>query len=159
MKVAPVAQLDPNRRRSAAPAHDVARTASKQAAVAAGPRVADIASTEVVQVPGWFTVTQARRVAELKRVSHVLVEDRGRVSGAVSLNVLAHAPAADTVARWTNRTDAHLDPQHPVSHAERLLRAEGTSCLPVVAGGLLVGTVTIHDVAPAHDDAPTSQAA
>ena len=148
MRVASVTKLEPSRRRTpvAQPARNV-------------PRVGDVVCTEVVRVPGWFTVAQAQRVAELKRVSHVLVEDRGRVSGSASTVVLAHAPAGDTVARWMNRSEAHVGPEAPLHQAEQLLRAEGASCLPVVTGGLLVGTVTIHDLVPESDIGGTSRAA
>ena len=140
MKVTSVSQLRP--RRVPVPVSD------NQSLI----RVADVACTEVVRVPGWFTVAQARRVAELKRVSHVLVEDRGQVSGAISALTLAHAPANDTVARWMNRNDAHVSPEASIAAAELLLRTQGISCLPVVTGGLLVGTVTLHDLPEIDDD-------
>jgi CBS domain-containing protein len=115
-------------------------------------RVADVACTTVVRLPGWFTVAQARRVAILKRVSHVLVEDRGQVAGAVSATVLEHAPAGDALARWCYRSSAQVAPEATVTAAEQLLHAQGASCLPVVtAGGLLVGTISVHDIALAVD--------
>jgi Mg/Co/Ni transporter MgtE len=116
--------------------------------------VADVASPTVVRLPGWFTVAQARRVAELKRVSHVLVDDRGQVSGAVSATVLGHAPDGDALARWSHRSRAQVTPETSVAAAERLLREQGASCLPVVtAGGLLVGTISVHDMALASEGA------
>ena len=97
----------------------------------------------MARVPGWFTVAQARRVAELKRVSARAGRGPRSGAGAVSAAVLAQAPATDMVARWTNRTDAHVSPDAAVATAEQLLRAQGASCLPVVtAGGLLVGTIS-----------------
>lgn len=115
-------------------------------------KVADVACSTVVKLPAWFTVAQARRVAELKRVSHVLVEEHGVVAGAVSATVLGHARGGDSIARWAFRTTAHVTPDSSLAAAERLLRQQGASCLPVVtAGGLLVGTVSIHDLDLARD--------
>lgn len=141
MRAATVTQLFP---RPAIPVSDVQSQ-----------RVADVVRTDVVRVPGWFTIGQAHRVAMLKRVSHILVEDRGQVSGAVSATVLASAPATDLVARWAYRTGAQLSPEAPVAAAEQILRSQGVSCLPVVTGGLLVGTVTLHDL-PGNDQIDTA---
>ena len=112
-----------------------------------GPHVADVINTAVVRVPLWFTAAQARGVAVLKKVEHLLVEDRGRVAGSVSASALRGAPATDPVARWMGRSEAHLDPELPLAEAEKLIRREGVGCLPVVRGGLLIGIVCLDDVA------------
>ena len=116
----------------------------------AGDDVGNHVQTALARVPSWFTVAQARRVAQLKGVGHVLTEDHGRVSGSASLATLAAAPATDALARWTSRTDTAVSPTTSVTEAERLMRAAGVSCLPVVAGGLLVGTVALVDLRHPH---------
>jgi Mg/Co/Ni transporter MgtE len=142
MGEATVTQLDTIRR----------RTSSQVGDAQSSPLVADIANATVLRLPGWFTVAQARRVAQLKRVSHVLVEDRGQISGSVSTTVLGHAPDADALARWSYRTSAHVAPDATVAAAGLLLHEQGASCLPVVtAGGLLVGTISVHDIALASE--------
>ena len=109
-------------------------------------RVADVMSTTFVRVPVWFTIAQATQVAALKGVSHLLVEEHGRVSGSVGVSALLQAPGQDSVGRWTSRSQSSLAPDLALQEAERRLRAEGVTCLPVVAGGLLVGTVSLQEV-------------
>jgi CBS domain-containing protein len=111
-----------------------------------GGRVVDVTRTQVVRVPPWFTAAQALRVARLKGVAHLLVEERGRLAGSIGLAILASAPAADPVGRWMSRSAAHLTPDLPCPEAGRVLRREGVACLPVVAGGLLVGTASLDDL-------------
>jgi hypothetical protein len=59
-----------------------------------------------VRVPIWFTVAQARKVAALKRLDCVLVEERGRICGLLGREVLGTAPAGDLLARWVSRAPA-----------------------------------------------------
>ncbi len=104
--------------------------------------VADLMTTTLVKLPPWFEAAQAVRVARLRGVDHVLVEERGRLAGAVSVERLAGAPAHDIVGRWAQRTGASCTAETPPSDAAALLRAAGVDCLPVTRGGLLVGLVT-----------------
>ncbi len=124
------------------------RRPNPDAANTAGPasQVGDVLRTTVVRIPLWFTAAQARRVAALKGVDHLLVEEHGRVAGSVSVATLFQAAATDSVARCMSRSLAHLTPELSLAEAERQLRREGVACLPVVAGGLLVGTVCLADV-------------
>ncbi len=101
----------------------------------------------IARVPGWFTVAQARRVAELKGVGHLLVGDKSGAGGTASLAALATAPGGDLVARWTVRTTASVDAAASLEVARAVLRAEGAACLPVTAGGMLVGMIGLGDVA------------
>jgi CBS domain-containing protein len=114
----------------------------------AGPasRVADVLRATVVRIPVWFTAAQARRVAALKGVDHLLVEEHGRVAGSVSVAALFGAASGDPVARCMSRSRAHLTPELSLAEAERQMKREGVSCLPVVTGGLLVGIVGLADV-------------
>jgi CBS domain-containing protein len=124
-----------------------------QAALPSGDRrVGDCMNAVIARVPGWFSVAQARRVAELKGVEHVLVDDKSGASGAASLAALKLAPAGDLLARWTMRSSASVDADSSLEVAEALLRAERAACLPVTAGGLLVGTISLADLAVGSDD-------
>jgi CBS domain-containing protein len=111
-----------------------------------GVRVADVAETALARIPLWFTAAQAGGIAKLKGVRHLLVEDRGQVAGSVSTDVLRQARGTDAVARWMSRSQAHVTPDLSLEEAERRLRQEGVSCLPVVSSGLLVGTVSLEDI-------------
>jgi Mg/Co/Ni transporter MgtE len=122
------------------------RPAPKELPVPASGRVADVMNVVTVRIPSWFTVAQARGVAQLKKVDHLLVEERGQIAGSVGLAVLAQAPATAPVARWMTRSAAHLGPDLSVAEASRFLGEAGVSCLPVVRGGLLLGTVSLDDL-------------
>jgi Mg/Co/Ni transporter MgtE len=113
---------------------------------ASGGQVADVVNTTFVRIPAWFTTAQARKVAALKEVEHLLVEEHGRVTGSISVATLFQAVQSDTVARWMSRSRAYLTPELTLQQAEQSLRREGVSCLPVVTGGLLLGTVCLDDV-------------
>jgi Mg/Co/Ni transporter MgtE len=108
--------------------------------------VADVVKTTFVRIPAWFTTAQARKVAALKGVDHLLVEEHGRVSGSIGVAALFKAGPSDTVARWMSRSRGYLTPELTLPEAEQRLRCEGVSCLPVVTGGLLLGTVCLDDV-------------
>lgn len=55
-----------------------------------------------VRVPIWFTVAQALKVADLKNVEHILVEEAGQTYRLASRAILRQAPATDLLARWAS---------------------------------------------------------
>ena len=85
--------------------------ASKGAALPTSGRVADVIDGTAVRVPSWFTAAQACQVASLKRVHHLLVEERGQVAGTVAVTALARAAATDPVARWMVRSPSTSRPK------------------------------------------------
>jgi CBS domain-containing protein len=139
-----IANLDRSRRR--------ARAEGNRAPTPGFRRVGDCMNAVIARVPSWFTVAQARRVAELKGVSHLLVDDKSGASGCASLATLASAPPSDLLARWTVRTSGSVDANASLEVAEDLLHAEGAACLPVTTGGMLVGTISLADLLLASDD-------
>jgi CBS domain-containing protein len=110
------------------------------------PTIAALVTTRLVRLPAWFTLGQALRVADLRGVEHVLVEEQGRVRGSVSRAVLAAQSPADTLARWVRRSDLFASPDMDVAAAAAAMHAEGVTCLPVASRGLLVGTVSLTDL-------------
>jgi Mg/Co/Ni transporter MgtE len=123
------------------------RIGTRRPPVSATRLVADVTNTALVRLPVWFTVAQALRVAKLKKVDHLLVEEHGRVAGSISATALMRAPAGDALGRWMGRSQAHVAPEHSLAEAEAVFRREGVGCLPVVRSGLLIGTVRLDDVA------------
>ncbi|HEY0710942.1 MAG TPA: CBS domain-containing protein [Polyangia bacterium] len=118
------------------------------------PTLADVVCTRLVRLPPWFTLAQAVRVAELRGVDHVLVEEQGRVRGFVDRRTLREGKPLDTLARWMNRSETFVEPHVEVAEARRLMRGQGLSCLLVARGGILMGTVSADDLdcAAAHSD-------
>lgn len=109
--------------------------------------VADVVCTRLVRLPAWFTTAQAARVAELRGVDQVLVEEQGRIRGAVSLAALKHGSSLDTLARRLSRSDLFVDAGWRASDAWALMRLRGVACAPVVRGEMLIGTIDLEDVA------------
>ncbi len=106
--------------------------------------VADFTCARVVRLPAWFTAAQALRVAELRDVDHVLVEEQGQVRGALARTELSRARAAEPLARLLRRSDLVISPTTSPADARALMEARGLTCLPVVLHGLLLGTVTLE---------------
>ncbi|HEY0715597.1 MAG TPA: CBS domain-containing protein [Polyangia bacterium] len=112
----------------------------------------DVVCTRLVRLPSWFTMAQAARVAELRGVEHVLVEEQGRVRGFVDRRALREGRPHDTLARWMNRSETFAEPHMSVAEARMLMRREGQSCLLVARGGILIGTVSEDDLDSFGDD-------
>jgi CBS domain-containing protein len=106
--------------------------------------VGAVASTVVVKVPGWFTAGAALRVARLKGAGHLLVVDRQRLVGSVSVARLAASPAHQPIDRVMNRSTATVSPDAPFEAARLLMERQGLDCLPVASGALLLGVVSRH---------------
>ncbi|MCG5052928.1 MAG: hypothetical protein KA712_08205 [Myxococcales bacterium] len=105
-------------------------------------RVANLCSASFVQVPPWFTVAAARKVAQAKRVDHVLVEQTGGQVGLVALDALEGAPGHHMVSRWATPTRAEVSPQASRAEAATLMEVTGSHWLPVRLGAVLVGVIT-----------------
>jgi predicted transcriptional regulator len=115
------------------------------------PTVGDYVCFQAVQIPAWFTAAQALRIAELKGVDHLLVEQRGRAAGVVARRELALAPPDDPVARWTRGAGAWVAATAPAEEAWRFLESQALECAPVLSGGMLVGTVARAELARLFD--------
>ena len=108
--------------------------------------IADVVCTRLVRLPPWFTLSQALRVADLRGVEYVLIEEQGRVRGSISREQMRRERAQDTLARWMNRSELFVEPQLSVAEAIKLMNASGISCVPVAKGGMLVGTASLGDL-------------
>jgi Mg/Co/Ni transporter MgtE len=103
-------------------------------------------ATAAVKVPSWFTSGAALRVAQLKRVEHLLVVDRGVVVGTVGRRALAAAPAQEPLTRSLVASTASVPANASLAQARALMDARDLDCLPVTSGPLLVGVVTRGDL-------------
>jgi CBS domain-containing protein len=108
----------------------------------AEPTIADLVSTEVVKLPSWFTSGAALRVAKLKRVSHLLVENRRKIVGSVSRKMLESAPAGAPLQACMHATPASIRLSAPAHEGWARMMVLGVECLPGLEGALLVGLVT-----------------
>jgi Mg/Co/Ni transporter MgtE len=110
------------------------------------PTIANLVSTKVVKLPSWFTAGAALRVTRLKRVSHLLVEDRRQIVGSVSRAALESAPSDAPLATCMDATSASIRLSAPAHEAWARMMVVGAECLPVLEGALLVGIVTLDAV-------------
>jgi CBS domain-containing protein len=110
------------------------------------PTVASLVSTKLLKLPFWFTAGAALRIARLKQVFHLLVEDRRRIVGSVSRETLESMPPAAPLVTCMTVTNAGIHPSAPVHQAWARMMVHGSQCLPVFEGSLLVGLVTLEDV-------------
>jgi CBS-domain-containing membrane protein len=120
--------------------------------------VDDIMTTGVVTVAPDWSLDLAVDLINLCRVRHLpVVDERGRVVGIITHRDLLHAqrsalrdtPASprNTAAFEIARRDVWtIASGSAVRDAARLLADHSFGCLPVVAGGVLVGIVTEADI-------------
>jgi CBS domain-containing protein len=108
--------------------------------------IANLISTKVVKLPSWFTAGAALGIAKLKRVSHLLVEDRRQIVGSVSRETLESSPADAPLQACMRPTSASIGPSAPAHEAWARMLVHGVECLPVFEGALLVGLLTLEAV-------------
>ena len=106
-----------------------------------------LSSLGFVNVPPWFTVGAARKIANAKGAPFVVVQEGGGGFGAVSAAELEGAPAGHLVSRWVRRSPAEVSPQARPHEALALMDATGTNWLPVRLANLLMGLVTRQSLA------------
>jgi Mg/Co/Ni transporter MgtE len=110
------------------------------------PTIANLVSTKVVKLPSWFTAGAALGIAKLKRVTHLLVDDRRQIVGSVSRAALESAPVDAPLQTVMRPTSASIRLSAPAHEAWARMLVHGVECLPVLEGALLVGMVTLESV-------------
>jgi CBS domain-containing protein len=108
--------------------------------------IANLLSTKLVKLPTWFTAGAALGIARLKRVSHLLVEERRQIVGSVSRATLESSPPDAPLATCMRPTTAFIRLSAPAHEAWARMLVHGVECLPVLEGALLVGLVTMDAV-------------
>lgn len=116
--------------------------------------VLNLKGTGVVSVLSSATVLEAARVLAEKAVGSVLVVEDGAIVGIFSEHdavrrVLAEGYRAATtlVSEVMTRDVAALSPETPVRDAMRLMTANRWRHLPIVVDGMVLGVVSIGDLA------------
>jgi CBS domain-containing protein len=111
-------------------------------------RVADVMTPLPLRVGANLTAKAAAALARRRRLHHLLVEMPNGAVGAVCLFHLRSADPAAKVAdcvcdpSWVGP----LPPELPVEEAAEIMNERAFRCLPVVAGGLVLGVVTGGDL-------------
>src|SRR5207244_2267622 len=105
------------------------------------PLVADVMSTRGALVPPWLCMAAARRVAALKKVRHLFVEDGRKLAGMLDSRSLDSASDDDLVSVHMQRPPDVLTPTTEAARALEVMSRAGVTGLPVVSGGFLIGLV------------------
>jgi len=113
--------------------------------------ISDVMTTPVTTVPPMLAATKAWQLMNRQGIHHLVVIDGGRIVGIVSERdgvavigalLLADSSVSDVMS--TNVTS--IAPTASIGEAASLMRRRAVGCLPVVAGGRLVGIVTRSDL-------------
>lgn len=97
---------------------------------------------DVVGVSPVTRAHEAEAVAMASGVEHLLVFDWEHLVGVASLTALRRAGEAATVSDCMVAPATTISASASVEQAADLMRTSDLSCLPVVAGGLILGVVT-----------------
>ncbi|MGV6815162.1 MAG: CBS domain-containing protein [Phycisphaerales bacterium] len=117
-------------------------------------RVEQYMQTSLFTVQPDELIDLAASIMDWEKVRHIPVEDEHhRLVGVLSyraiLRMIAdrrhHGEDKISVADMMESDPVTVSPETPTLEAIELMRSHGTSCLPVVSGGKLVGMVTEHD--------------
>ena len=97
---------------------------------------------QVVAVNASTPAGEAAAVALASGVEHLLVFDWDALVGVASLSALHGAGATATVSDCMHVPAPTISASASVEQAVELMRSCDVTCLPVVAGGLILGVVT-----------------
>jgi CBS domain-containing protein len=116
-------------------------------------RVDDIMSTTVRTIHLSDPATVASERMRVHSIGHLVVTDHGRIVGIVSPSDMPDLVTEDrefrTVKDVMSSPAVVVDRQMSVAAASRLMHERRVPFLPVVAGEILVGSITLADVARA----------
>jgi len=146
-----------NRQRSGVPVHEWALAELNEGGTWKHHylRVGQYMKTDLFTVQEDELIDLAASIMEWEHVRHIPVEDsEHRLVGLLSYRALLKLVSdpkrlrdseSIAVSDIMNRDPVSVSPDTPTLEAIMLMRSRGTSCLPVVSAGKLVGIVTEHD--------------
>jgi CBS domain-containing protein len=109
-------------------------------------RVADLTIRRIPVIPAHLSMAAARKVAQLKQVSLLLVERNDHIVGTIDEGALAADDDLTAVAAAMRPLATCLRPMMAVREARELFIRARATILPVVVGGFILGAVTRSDV-------------
>ncbi len=119
-----------------------------------GTAVREVMSTDLVTVGPSASVMDAARVMSAARVGSVLVLDAGELAGIFTERDILRALARESdagrvsrVAKWMTEGPVVIGPDASVGEALDRMLEGGFRHLPVMEGQILVGVVSMRDLA------------
>jgi CBS domain-containing protein len=116
--------------------------------------IREVMSTELVAVAPHATIAEAATVMGTRHVGAALVMDGDRLAGIFTERDILRALASNfdaaehLVSHWMTENPTTLPPGADASEALRLMLGGGFRHVPVVDEDLVVGIVSMRDVAP-----------
>jgi CBS domain-containing protein len=108
--------------------------------------VGDLRPRTIPAIPEHLTMSAARKVAALKRVSVLFVERDGRLVGLLDERALARSADDAGVAASMSAIGLCLHPAMSMWRARELFDWSQVSVLPVTVGTLLIGAISRVEV-------------
>lgn len=106
----------------------------------------EIMSRSVISLTPTTTVAEAFDLFLTRGIHHLLIVDRGRVAGVVTVREVSGKPHELTMADVMCRDVKTASPRASVKEAAKLMIGNNSGCVPVVDGGRIVGIVTSSDL-------------
>lgn len=116
--------------------------------------VAKLMNRALVGVSPTTRADEAEAVATAQGVDHLLVLDCDDLVGVTSVGALHEAGTHATVGECMCSSVPTIRVSASIDEAAEIMRQSTSSCLPVVAGGLILGTVTRAQLAVPVDGPP-----
>jgi CBS domain-containing protein len=108
--------------------------------------IGELPTRSIPMIPARLSMAAARKIARLKRVSLLFVEQDERLVGLLDARALARAPDDAAVAASMAPIRVCLHPAMSAARALDIFIRAGATALPVTAGAFLIGAVTRDDV-------------
>jgi len=109
-------------------------------------RVSELMTRNVICVGPNDTLFLAREYFRTNHIHHLLVTDRGRVVGVISVREVIGKPPDTAVASVMARNVMTVGPDTSTRDVATAMIGRGHGCVPIVEGGRVVGIVTTTDL-------------
>jgi CBS domain-containing protein len=119
-------------------------------------RIAELMTPKVICVSPGDPLSVAREHFRANNIHHLLVLDRGRVVGVLSVREVIGKPAGATVASVMARNVMTVGPESSTRDVATAMIGRGHGCVPVIENGRVVGIVTTTDLLRVLSRGPTA---
>ena len=109
-------------------------------------RIAELMTPKVITVAPDDPLSVARDIFRANAIHHLLVVDRTKVVGVLSLREIIGKPAEATVASVMMKNVLTVGPDTSTRDVAAAMIGRGHGCVPVVENGRVVGIVTTTDL-------------
>jgi len=109
-------------------------------------RISELMTPKVISVAPDDPLSVAREHFRANSIHHLLVVERGRVVGVISVREVIGKPADTTVGSVMARNVMTVSPDASTRDVATAMIGRGHGCVPIVDAGRIVGIVTTTDL-------------